>query len=77
VKGCPEGAITMADNLARIDYEKCTHCETCVLLCPQRTIEDKLDPSKEQAPRIKLPKKEVPVKAGTAATPGADTAEEG
>lgn len=69
VKGCPEGAITMADNLARIDYEKCSTCETCVLLCPQRTIEDKLDPSKEQAPRMKLPKKEAPAKAGAAVQP--------
>ena len=56
-KGCPEGAITITDNLAKIDYEKCTHCETCVLLCPQRTIEDRLDPSKESAPRTKLKKK--------------------
>ncbi|HLB25669.1 MAG TPA: Fe-S cluster domain-containing protein [Nitrospirota bacterium] len=62
-KGCPEGAITVEDNLARIDYEKCTHCETCVLLCPQHTIEDLLDPAKEQAPRIKLPKKEAPAEA--------------
>lgn len=57
-KGCPEGAITMENNLARIDYAKCTHCETCVQLCPQRTIEDQIDPSKESGPRIKLPKKE-------------------
>jgi len=58
VKGCPEGAITMENFLARIDYDKCTHCETCVLLCPQRTIEDRLDPSKESAPREKLKKSE-------------------
>ncbi|MGA2193568.1 MAG: RnfABCDGE type electron transport complex subunit B [Nitrospirota bacterium] len=60
-KGCPEGAITVEDNLAKIDYTKCGHCETCVLLCPQHTIQDQLDPSKEQAPRIKLPKKETTV----------------
>lgn len=62
-KGCPEGAITMDNNLATIDYSKCTHCETCVLLCPQRTIKDMIDPAKEQAERIKLPKKEVPAAA--------------
>ncbi len=50
----------MDNNLAMMDYAKCTHCETCVLLCPQRTIKDMLDPSKEQAERIKLPKKEAP-----------------
>jgi len=53
-KGCPEKAITITDNLARIDYAKCTHCETCVLLCPQHTIEDLIDPAKESAPRTKL-----------------------
>jgi electron transport complex protein RnfB len=69
-KGCPEGAITMDNNLAIMDYAKCTHCETCVLLCPQRTIKDMLDPAKEQAERIKLPKKEAtpePAKAKTEA----------
>ena len=62
-KGCPEGAISMDNNLAVMDYAKCTHCETCVLLCPQRTIKDMLDPSKEQAERMKLPKKEAPTAA--------------
>jgi hypothetical protein len=30
-----------------------------VLLCPQRTIEDQLDPAKEAAPREKLKKEEA------------------
>ena len=64
-KGCPEGAISMDNNLAVMDYAKCTHCETCVLLCPQRTIKDMLDPAKEQAERIKLPKKEPQAKAAS------------
>jgi len=59
VKGCPEKAITVENFLAKIDYEKCTHCENCVLLCPQRTIEDRLDPAKEAAPRTKLAKEEA------------------
>lgn len=58
VKGCPEGAISMDNLLARIDYGKCSDCETCVLLCPQRTIEDGIDPSKESAPRTKPARKE-------------------
>ncbi len=33
-KTCPHGAITVKDNLAVIDYEKCTNCGTCVKECP-------------------------------------------
>ncbi|MBQ1225956.1 MAG: 4Fe-4S binding protein, partial [Clostridia bacterium] len=31
---CPSGAISVKDNLARIDNEKCTDCELCVEACP-------------------------------------------
>ncbi|MCL2599756.1 MAG: RnfABCDGE type electron transport complex subunit B [Treponema sp.] len=37
-KVCAEGAITMENNLAKIDYEKCTHCMACVNKCPVKTI---------------------------------------
>lgn len=53
-KGCPEGAITVDGFLAKIDYDKCIECETCVLLCPQHTIEDQIDPANETLPRVKL-----------------------
>ncbi len=33
-KVCPHGAITVTDNLAVIDYSKCTYCGTCVKECP-------------------------------------------
>ena len=33
-KTCPEGAITVTDNLARIDYNICKHCGACVDACP-------------------------------------------
>lgn len=33
-KACPSGAITVIDNLATIDYSKCTHCGACVGECP-------------------------------------------
>ncbi len=33
-KTCPEGAITVKDNLAVIDYGKCTSCGACVECCP-------------------------------------------
>ena len=33
-KTCPNDAIKVIDNLAVIDYEKCTHCEACIKECP-------------------------------------------
>ncbi len=33
-KTCPHGAITVKDNLAGIDYDKCTNCGACVKVCP-------------------------------------------
>ncbi|MBQ9747021.1 MAG: 4Fe-4S binding protein, partial [Clostridia bacterium] len=33
-KVCPQGAITVKDNLARIDYAKCNGCGACVKGCP-------------------------------------------
>jgi Na+-translocating ferredoxin:NAD+ oxidoreductase RNF subunit RnfB len=33
-KVCPHGAITVVDNLASIDYTKCTGCGICVENCP-------------------------------------------
>lgn len=38
VKVCPTGAIYMEDNLARINYDKCTNCQACVAVCPMNTI---------------------------------------
>lgn len=37
-KNCPSGAITVVDNLARIDYEKCTNCGKCAEVCPRKII---------------------------------------
>ena len=37
-KKCPEGAITMEENLAVIDYEKCTNCGTCAETCRFKVI---------------------------------------
>ena len=33
-KACPNGAITVIDNCAVIDYTKCTGCKECVSGCP-------------------------------------------
>lgn len=37
-KNCPEGAITVKDFVASIDYEKCTGCGICTTKCPKKVI---------------------------------------
>ena len=37
-KSCPEGAIKVVDNLAVIDYSKCTGCGICKNVCPVHCI---------------------------------------
>jgi len=39
-KACNYGAITVNDNLAVIDPEKCVNCGECAAVCPQKTISD-------------------------------------
>ncbi len=39
-KTCPHGAITVIDNLATIDYSKCTGCGACVEVCPVHCIHE-------------------------------------
>ena len=38
VKECPDGAISMKENLAWIDYEKCSGCQKCVNVCVTKCI---------------------------------------
>jgi Na+-translocating ferredoxin:NAD+ oxidoreductase RNF subunit RnfB len=40
VKKCPSQAITMANNLAKIDPLLCTNCGECVKVCPTNAIID-------------------------------------
>ncbi len=47
VKACPFEAINFADNLAFIDYEKCTQCYICVEKCPTGAIEGELENRKK------------------------------
>ncbi len=37
-KNCPSGAVTVEDNVASIDQEKCTHCGLCAEKCPKKAI---------------------------------------
>jgi electron transport complex protein RnfB len=38
VKECPDGAIVIEENLAVIDYAKCTGCGHCVEICVTKCI---------------------------------------
>lgn len=38
VKKCAVGAITVENNLAHIDQEKCTACGECAAVCPRKII---------------------------------------
>jgi len=38
VKVCPVEAITIENNLAKIDYNKCTNCGECLKVCPTNAI---------------------------------------
>ena len=40
-KNCEFDAITVTDNLALIDYSKCTNCGKCAQVCPVKVIEVK------------------------------------
>lgn len=37
-KACEEGAIKVVDNIAHIDYDKCTGCGKCAEKCPKKII---------------------------------------
>lgn len=39
-KNCPENAITVMDDVAVIDYDKCTGCGICVSVCPTHCIKN-------------------------------------
>ena len=39
-KICPHEAITVENNLARIDYSKCDNCGLCATVCPKKLIKD-------------------------------------
>ncbi len=57
VKECPFDAITMENNLAYIDFNKCRLCRKCVPVCPTKAIHETNFP----------PRKPAEESAGTAA----------
>lgn len=46
---CPVQAITIENNLARIDYATCINCGICATVCPTGAIEDLLRGTRKKA----------------------------
>ena len=46
---CPHDAIHVVDNLAKVDYDKCTLCEACVAKCPTKVIKNLIKKAEEVA----------------------------
>ena len=55
-KECPFGAITMGDNLAYIDPEKCRVCRKCEKVCPQKAIVAVNFPAPRPSQQVNAPK---------------------
>ena len=53
VKECPFGAITLENNLAYIDYNKCKLCRKCVVVCPTGAIQELNFPPRKEKPVVK------------------------
>lgn len=68
-KACPFEAITVENNVAYIDFEKCRLCRKCVAVCPTSAIHDVNFPTPVPAPEKKAPevKKVEPVAVNIAA----------
>lgn len=66
VKVCPFDAITLKDNLAYIDYEKCKLCRKCVPECPTNAIHELNFPPRKPKPQPEqdTPPSVQPVDAG-------------
>ena len=47
-KACPEGAITVNNNLAVIDYSKCKNCGICVNECPTGCLQSVVFPQRPE-----------------------------
>lgn len=67
-KECKFDAITIENNLAYIDYKKCTLCRKCVPVCPTNAIHElNFPPKKERPPKTddgeKVEKKAEAVKS--------------
>ncbi len=60
-RACPFDAIHVTNNVAIIDYTKCTNCMICVEKCPTKAIQGNLELRADvEIPEDKLPKKPAP-----------------
>lgn len=59
-KTCPFGAITVENNLAYIDINKCKSCRKCVEVCPTHAIVDMNFPPKPAKPAAPAETKPAP-----------------
>jgi len=77
-KECNFGAITVENNLAYIDSEKCRLCRKCVTVCPKHAIIDVNFPNPAPAPKPKAEpaKVETTKAAPTTAAPKNETPKE-
>lgn len=74
-KECPFEAITVENNVAYIDFNKCRMCRKCVAVCPTGAIHElNFPPRKEPAPAAA--KEAVSAKPQAAATTTAENKEE-
>ena len=39
-RNCPNDAVKVIDNVAKIDYNKCTECGLCAQKCPTKVIKE-------------------------------------
>ncbi|WP_372642271.1 Fe-S cluster domain-containing protein [Ancylomarina sp.] len=74
VKECPFDAITLENNLAYIDYNKCKLCRKCVIVCPTNAIHELNFPPRKEKPAAKPTAETVKPVAKSVAKPEADTA---
>ena len=40
VEACPANAISMVDDIAKINQDECTECGTCIDECPAEAISE-------------------------------------
>jgi electron transport complex protein RnfB len=63
-KACTVGAVRVDDELASIDYAKCTNCGACAEKCPRKCIKDRRPEAEREASRREREGKAAGGKAG-------------
>ncbi|MFA8299379.1 MAG: Fe-S cluster domain-containing protein [Hyphomicrobiales bacterium] len=74
LKACKFDAITIKNNLAYIDYEKCKLCRKCVIECPTGAIHELNFPARK--PKVEKPAEKKVEKAETPTTEPTKTSTE-